>query len=80
MGTAHQLQPLDLTTSIPFADFGRLLTFRFHDVLNVSNAFSIFALDNTIYTNTGTSASCLKTPTLHHGLIPCCLTARPCRG
>jgi len=45
--------PLDLTTSIPFADFGPLLTFRFHDVLNVSNAFSIFALDNTIYTNTG---------------------------
>jgi len=42
-----------LASSIPFADFGPLLTFTFHDVLNASNAFSIFELDNTIYTNTG---------------------------
>jgi hypothetical protein len=42
-----------LASSIPFADFGPLLTFAFHDVINASNAFSIFALDNTIYTNTG---------------------------
>jgi hypothetical protein len=67
--------PLDLTTSIPFADFGPLLTFNFHDVLNVSNAFSIFALDNTIYTNTGnqrfvfenTDAFITVYPVLPHG-------------
>jgi len=42
-----------LASSIPFADFGPLLTFTFRDVLNASNAFSVFALDNTIYTNAG---------------------------
>ena len=45
--------PQDLASSIPFADFGPLLKFAFHDVLNASNAFSIFELDNLIYTNTG---------------------------
>ena len=43
----------NLATSIPFADFGPLLRFAFHDVLNASNAFSVFEVDNTIYTNTG---------------------------
>jgi len=43
----------NLATSIPFADFGPLLRFAFHDVLDASNAFSVFELDNTIYTNTG---------------------------
>jgi hypothetical protein len=43
----------NLATSIPFADFGPLLNFAFRDVLDASNAFSIFAVDNTIYTNTG---------------------------
>ena len=42
-----------LASSIPFASFGPLLTFTFRDVLNASNAFSVFALDNTIYTNAG---------------------------
>ena len=42
-----------LATSIPFADFGPLLTFNFHDVLNASSAFNVFGVDNTIYTNTG---------------------------
>ncbi len=42
-----------LASSIPFADFGPLLTFSFHDVLDASNAFSYFEVDNTIYTNTG---------------------------
>lgn len=42
-----------LASSIPFADFGPLLTFTFQDVLDASNAFSLFELDNTIYTNTG---------------------------
>ena len=43
----------NLASSIPFADFGPLLTFAFRDVLNASNAFSVFAVDNTVYTNTG---------------------------
>jgi hypothetical protein len=45
--------PQDLDTSIPFASFGPLLNFAFHDVINASNAFSFFDVDNTIYTNTG---------------------------
>jgi hypothetical protein len=45
--------PQSLDTSIPFADFGPLLTFNFHDVLNASSVFSVFGVDNTIYTNTG---------------------------
>ncbi len=44
--------PSPLTGSIPFADFGRLLTFLFHDPIVASNAFSEFEVDNTIYTNT----------------------------
>ncbi len=42
-----------LASSIPFADFGPLLNFKFHDALNASNAFSLFYVDNTIYTNNG---------------------------
>ena len=42
-----------LASSMPFAGFGPLLTFKFHDVLNASNAFSFFYVDNTIYTNNG---------------------------
>jgi hypothetical protein len=42
----------NLALSIPFATFGNLLTFSFPDPINVSNAFSLFAIDNTIYTNT----------------------------
>ena len=45
--------PQDLATSIPFASFGPLLNFAFRDVINASNAFSFFNVDNTIYTNTG---------------------------
>jgi len=41
-----------LSNSIPFADFGKLLTFSFHDPITASNAFSEFDVDNTIYTNT----------------------------
>jgi hypothetical protein len=42
-----------LASSIPFADFGPLLTFHFRDVVNARNSFSVIELDNTIYTNTG---------------------------
>jgi len=42
-----------LSSSIPFASFGPLLSFTFKDVLNASNAFSIFEVDNSVYTNSG---------------------------
>jgi len=44
--------PANLAGSIPFAAFGDLLTFSFQDLISPSNAFSLFALDNTLYTNT----------------------------
>jgi len=41
-------------TGIPFASFGDLLTFTFLDQIPSTNgAFSVLAVDNTIYTNTG---------------------------
>jgi hypothetical protein len=43
--------PADTATSIPFAAFGRLLTFTFQDVIGTNNAFSVFDIDNSIYTN-----------------------------
>ncbi len=42
----------NLALSIPYATFGNLLTFAFSDPITASNAFSLFAIDNTIYTNT----------------------------
>jgi hypothetical protein len=45
--------PQSLSTSIQFAALGNLIHFNFRDVLNPSNAFSFFDVDNTIYTNTG---------------------------
>ncbi|HEX3625827.1 MAG TPA: putative Ig domain-containing protein [Verrucomicrobiae bacterium] len=44
--------PALLADSIPFADFGNLITFSFQDGSEISNAFSGFEVDNTIYTNT----------------------------
>jgi hypothetical protein len=44
--------PSILAQSIPFASFGRLLTFSFKDPIAATNAFSLFDIDNTIYTNT----------------------------
>ena len=37
--------------SIPFASFGRLLTFSFQDVIATNSAFAFFDVDNSIYTN-----------------------------
>ena len=45
--------PTQLADSIPFADFGGLLTFSFHDDIVASNAFSDFEVDNSIYPNAG---------------------------
>jgi P pilus assembly chaperone PapD len=67
--------PADISTSIPFAAFGRLVTFAFQDIITPTNAFSIFDVDNTIYTNTGgqsfvieNGSSLIKVyPVLPHG-------------
>jgi hypothetical protein len=45
--------PQTTASSIPFASFGDLVHFNFKDVFSTSNAFSLFTVDNTIYTNTG---------------------------
>jgi hypothetical protein len=45
--------PTNLLTSIPFASFGKLVTFTFEDIINSTNAFSVFDVDNTLYTGTG---------------------------
>ncbi|MGH7954238.1 MAG: hypothetical protein ACREFE_20275, partial [Limisphaerales bacterium] len=45
--------PQNLATSIPFASFGNLLAFTFHDILDASNAFNFLDVDNSLYTNTG---------------------------
>jgi hypothetical protein len=45
--------PAELTNSLPFASFGKLLTFRFQDPINSSNAFSVLEVDNGLYFNTG---------------------------
>lgn len=44
--------PGNLSSSIPYGGFGDLLTFAFNDPISASNAFSLFAVDNTLYTNT----------------------------
>jgi PKD repeat protein len=47
--------PSLLADSLQFATFGDLLTFSFHDSVTASNAFSLFAVDNTIYSSVGTN-------------------------
>ncbi len=42
-----------LASSLPFASFGKLITFAFQDPINPSNAFSFLEVDNSIYTNAG---------------------------
>lgn len=67
--------PQNRDTSIPFSAFGKLVTFTFHDVIDASSAFSVFELDNSIYTNTGgqsftfenTNAFLTDFPVLPHG-------------
>jgi hypothetical protein len=46
--------PTDIGTSLHFAAFGKLVTFTFRDAIpDVSSLFSVFGVDNTLYTNTG---------------------------
>jgi hypothetical protein len=51
--TLSSPDPTSLADSMTFADFGKLLTFSFSDPIVASNAFSLFAVDNTIYSNPG---------------------------
>jgi len=75
-GTWLTLTSPSPTNYITFASFGDLLTFSFSDIIPaVSGAFSLLAVDNTIYTNTGgqsfviTNVSTFETtyPTLPFG-------------
>jgi hypothetical protein len=69
--------PTNTASSLPFAAFGRLLTFSFQDVFDPSNAFSVFTNDNSIYTNifaggqsfylANTNALITSYPPLPHG-------------
>jgi len=47
------LRSPDPYVGVPFASFGKLVTFTFDDVINPSNAFSFFEVDNSLYTNSG---------------------------
>jgi hypothetical protein len=65
--------PANLATSMPFASFGPLVTFSFEDPVNPSNAFSLFDIDNTLYSNTGGQSFIMEDtnltfyPSLPHG-------------
>jgi hypothetical protein len=69
------LSSLGPNAAIPFASFGKLVTFTFADVINPSNAFSSFEIDNTLYTNPGgqsflisdTNSFLTSFPPLPHG-------------
>ena len=45
--------PADLLSSIPYGTFGELVAFNFEfpDLVTAAQAFSMFSIDNTIYTN-----------------------------
>jgi len=52
--------PQRLDTSIPFGTLGNLVTFYLRDIVTTSNAFNIFNVDNSIYTNTGNQSFVLQ--------------------
>ena len=54
--------PQSILTSIPFGALGNLVTFTMRDMTNTRTAFSLFAVDNTIYTNTGGQSFVFETP------------------
>ena len=45
--------PQSITNSIPFGTLGNLVHFSLRDMVDATNAFSLFDVDNTLYTNTG---------------------------
>jgi hypothetical protein len=52
-GTWLLLSSPSPTNYIPFASFGKMVTFTFRDVIDTTNAFSFFDVDNSLYTLTG---------------------------
>ncbi len=52
--------PNQPSNSLPFASFGKLVTFAFQDPINPTNAFSQLDIDNTLYTNTGGQSFALE--------------------
>ena len=62
--------PAELTSSLPFASFGKLLTFAFQDKIDPRTAFSVLELDNTIYTNTGGQSFAFENATNFSSFYP----------
>ncbi len=52
--------PHSLSNSIPFGALGDLIQFQLRDATDPTNAFSLFVVDNTIYTNTGNQSFTLN--------------------
>jgi hypothetical protein len=57
--------PQSLSNSITFGALGPLIKFTFRDMLDATNAFSFFDVDNTVYTNTGNQSFVLDTTNLY---------------
>jgi hypothetical protein len=57
---ASSPNPQSLSNSIPFGALGDLIQFQLRDALTPTNAFSLFTIDNTIYTNTGNQSFTLN--------------------
>jgi hypothetical protein len=53
--------PQSLTNSILFGTLGNLVRFALRDMVDATNAFSFFVVDNSIYTNTGGQSFVLET-------------------
>jgi hypothetical protein len=53
--------PQSLTNSLPFGTLGNLVHFALRDMVDATNAFSFFVVDNSIYTNTGGQSFVLET-------------------
>ncbi len=58
------------SNSIPFAAFGNLVRFNFRDMTSASNAFSAFAVDNSIYPTNTRQAFVLESTNLSSFLAP----------
>ena len=62
--------PQELTNSLPFASFGKLLTFTFEDPIDPSGAFSVLEIDNSIYQNTGGQSFVYENKNLFRSYYP----------
>ena len=62
--------PQSLTNSIPFGALGNLIQFNLRDMIDATNAFSLFEVDNTVYTNTGGQRFVLENTNLFTTVYP----------